>query len=113
GRGVYFKFRATDQQIIEGDRALSLTFRVPTAWRGELLDVLIRGDSQPSGFTSDVASLAGMTVKPQRVGVGRFLVATYRDDDPQGRQLARRLADAEAEMRHQIGSLSSGTLVSL
>jgi hypothetical protein len=111
GRGVYFKFRSTDQQIIEGDRTLRVTFRVPSTWQGEWIEVLILGDSHPKGFTSGfssgVASLAGISAKPQRVGAGRFLVATYRPDSDRARDLARRLADAEAEMRDQVQRLGS------
>lgn len=106
GRGVYFKFRSTEQQIIEGHRQLSLTLRVPPSWRGEMLEILVRGENQPRGFTSGVASLAGMTPKAEQVGVGRFLVATYRSDDPQAQQVARNLADTEAEMRRRLQSVS-------
>lgn len=107
GRGVYFKFRSTDQQIIEGDRTLRVTFRVASTWQGEWIEVLILGDSHSSGFSSGVASLAGITSKPQRVGAGRFLVATYRPDSDRARDLARRLADAEADMRDQVQRLGS------
>jgi hypothetical protein len=111
GRGAYFKFRSTDQQIIEGDRTLRVTLRVPSTWQGEWIEVLILGDSHPtgfsSGFSSGVASLAGIASKPQRVGAGRFLVATYRPDSDRARDLARRLADAEAAMRDQVQRLGS------
>lgn len=105
GRGVYFKFRSTEQQIIEGHRQLSLTLRVPQSWRGELVEVAILAESLPRGFASGVASLTGLTPKPQSVGVGRFLVATYRADDAEIQQAARRLADTEAEMRRQFQSV--------
>ncbi len=107
GRGVYFKFRSTDQQIIEGDRQLSLTLRVPASWRGELLEVAIRGENRPRGFSSGVASLTGLAPKSERVGVGRFLVATFRSDDPEAQQVARKLADTEAEMRRRLQSVNS------
>lgn len=107
GRGVYFKFRSTEQQIIEGHRQLSLTLRVPRSWRGELLEVMVRAESLPRGFASGVASLAGMGRKPQTVGIGRFLVATYRSDDAPGQQAARRLADAEAAMRRHLQAVGS------
>lgn len=112
GRGVYFKFRSTDQQIIEGDRVLSLTLRVPASWRGELLDVQIRGDSMPRGFSWSVAALAAATPKPERIGGGRFLVATYRGDDPQAKKVTRRLADAETLMRQRVQGVTAESLVS-
>jgi len=109
GRGVYFKFRSTDQQIIEGDRVLRMTLRVPATWRGELIEVMVTGDSQRSGFSSDVASFAGLASRPQRVGTGRFLVAAYRGDCPDARQAARRLAvgrcrsgDAKPRACHRV-----------
>ena len=100
GRGVYFKFRSTDQQIIEGDRVVRMTLRVPASWRGELIEVMITGDSQRSGFS--------LSNKPQRVGTGRFLVATYRSDCPDARQSARQLADAETAMRSHVHAIQAG-----
>lgn len=108
GRGVYFKFRSTDQQIIEGDRVLRMTLRVPASWRGELIEVMITGDSHRTGFSSGVASLAGLSNQPQRVGIGRFLVATYRSDCPDARQSARQLADAETAMRNHVHAIKAG-----
>lgn len=99
GRGVYFKFRSTDRQIIEGDRVLHITLRVPADWRGELLDVLILGDRYPSGLASGLSSLTGRPARPVRMGAARFLVAAFPAQDREARQLARRMADAEAEMR--------------
>lgn len=108
GRGVYFKFRSTDQQIIEGDRVLRMTLRVPATWRGELIEVMVTGDSQRTGFSSDVASFAGLNNRTQRVGTGRFLVAAYRGDCADARQAARRLADAEAAMRSHVHAIGAG-----
>lgn len=113
GRGVYFKFRSTDQQIIEGDRVLRMTLRVPASWRGELIEVMVTGDSQRSGFSSDVASFAGLASRPQRVGTGRFLVAAYRGDCPDARQAARRLADAEAAMRSHVHAIGASEMAPL
>lgn len=108
GRGVYFKFRSTDQQIIEGDRVVRMTLQVPQSWRGELIEVMITGDSHRSGFPAGVATLTGLQSKPQRVGVGRFLVAAYRSDSPEARQAARQLADAEAVMRKHVHAIQAG-----
>lgn len=102
GRGVYFKFRSTDRQIIEGDRVLRITLRVPSAWRGELLDVLIMGDRYPSGLASGLSSLAGRPARPVRMGTALFLVAAFPAEDREVRQLARRMVDAEAVMRARL-----------
>lgn len=112
GRGVYFKFRSTDRQIIEGDRLLQITLRVPADWRGELLDVLIMADRYPSGWASGLSSLTGMPAKPVRMGAGRFSVAAFPAEDREARQLARRMVDAEAEMRAcLLGVRGAGTPV--
>lgn len=108
GRGVYFKFRSTDQQIIEGDRVLRMTLQVPASWRGELVEVMIAGDSHRTGFSSGVANLTGLNSRPQRVGTGRFLVAAYRSDCPDARHSARQLADAEAAMRSHVHAIQAG-----
>lgn len=99
GRGVYFKFRSTDQQIIEGDRLLRVVLRVPGDWRGELIDVLVIGDSAPPPA---LLQLPGINRGPRRVGQSRFLVAAFRCDDPQACQLARQMVAAESQMRDQL-----------
>lgn len=102
GRGVYFKFRSTDQQIIEGDRLLQLTLRVPADWRGEWIDVLILGDRHPTGLSAGLSSLTGAPPKPVRVGAGRFLIAAYPNTDEHAQALARTLVDAESAMRTSL-----------
>lgn len=117
GRGVYFKFRSTDQQIIEGERVLQVSLRVPATWGGDLLDVVVIGDSRtdgasagfaaglPTGLSSWAGTFRGQSGQSRRVGEGRFLVAAFRSDDLRAETLAKRLADAESLMRSRFASL--------
>lgn len=107
GRAVYFKFRSTDRQIIEGERTLGVTLRVPQDWQGELIDVQITADSQSSGLSTQVASWAGLGTSPQRVGAARFLVAAYRSDCVTARSAARDLSAAESQLRREVQRLQS------
>ena len=43
GRGVYFKFRWTADQVLEGEKRFRWTVAVPESWRGGLIDVQIIG----------------------------------------------------------------------
>jgi len=99
GRGVYFKLRADDTQILEGDRVFTVVLKVPSSWRGELVDVRIEAESITKGFSSVVSSLAGLKPKSGIVGRGRFLVAAHLHNDAEISAAAGALYQAESKMR--------------
>lgn len=105
GRAVYFKFRATEQQILEGERPLSLTLRVPADWRSEMIEVAVVADSLPNGLSSSVAAWTGWEPSPQRLAAARFLVAAYRADCAEARAVTAQLAIAETQMRRHLQPL--------
>ncbi len=95
GRGVYFKLRADNRQVLEGDKTFRVVLRVPASWRGELMDVRVEAESLAKGFSA----LAGMAPKSRQVGAARFLVATFLTGDRQVHALAKHVGDAELAMR--------------
>ncbi|MGV3484415.1 MAG: hypothetical protein ACO1RT_08355 [Planctomycetaceae bacterium] len=106
GRGVYFKLRAGDQQVLEGDKSFTLVLKVPASWRGELIDFRVEAESMAKSFSTSLSSLAGVAPKSQVVGTARFIVATHLQGDGEMESLARQLAESESTMRqHAARSL--------
>ncbi len=92
GRGVYFKLRWTDTQVLEGERLFRMTISVPPTWRGELVDVNVVGEAEHRPFGSWESEL-------KTVASANFVVATYLHDDAEAASLAHRLANAEYDLR--------------
>lgn len=93
GRAVYFKWRRSANQILEGDKTLKLIFQVPDHWRGSLIDIFITAQSEKS-------TLGGLDKQIKTMGQSNFVVAIHRDGDQQAANLSRQLADAEHSLRH-------------
>ena len=93
GRGVYFKLRSTELQVLEGEKCFSLTWKVPEAWRGCLLDVSVEAQVEKRSLTN----LWDRETKT--ISAHRFVVAVYRAEDPVAKQAAEDLADAERSLR--------------
>lgn len=92
GRGAYFKFRATTQQVIEGDKRITLTLCVPDGWRGGQLDVHISADKLHR-------SLPGLEPESRTVGGARFVVTTFTDGDEAMLRAVQGLTGAERKLR--------------
>lgn len=92
GRGVFFKLRAAEQQVLEGEKQFGITLSVPATWRADLLDVKIKGErkTRPFGAFSDEIEI---------VGEAHFVVATYRKGDTEAGTWARNLAASEDNLR--------------
>jgi hypothetical protein len=91
GRGVYFKLRWTAQQVLEGEKVFAVTLRVPSTWRGGLMDVSVIAQSERKKF--------GWDNEPETIGAAEFVVAAYRQGDDEAEQRARELSDAEYALR--------------
>ena len=95
GRGVYFKLKWTEQQVLEGEKVFHLTLSVPAAWRSGLIDVSVIAQSEKKsfgGWDRDVVTL----------GRASFVVAVYRTGDSEAMAAARNLADAEDNLRRTV-----------
>jgi hypothetical protein len=99
GRGVYFKLRADDRQVLEGDKQFTVVLSVPADWRGELIDFRVEAESMTKSFSSSLSSFAGVAPKSQVVGASRFIVATHLSGDMELSRLARQLGECELRLR--------------
>ncbi len=87
--GVYFKLRSTPQVTLEGLRTFVVVLEVPSAWRGDLLEV------QANAYGKHKEDSKGM----QELGQERFWVAVYRDDDQQAASFAIGFAQQQSKLR--------------
>lgn len=101
GRGVYFKLKSDDRQILEGDRPFFVTLRVPANWRGELVEFRAEAEAMTKSFSTSLSSFAGIAPKSHVVGSSRFMVAVHLAGDLEMAIAARRVAEAERAIRDQ------------
>ncbi|TWU41632.1 hypothetical protein Q31b_30860 [Novipirellula aureliae] len=97
GRGVYFKLKWTEQQVLEGEKVFHLTLNVPATWRSGLVDVSVIAQSEKKsfgGWDRDVVTL----------GRANFVVAVYRAGDSEAMAAAKNLADAEDTLRRTVAA---------
>ena len=93
GRGVYFKLRWTAKQILEGQKTFQLVLEVPNSWRAGLIDVSVLAQSEQKSF-------AGWDRDSKTLGSANFVVAVYREEDKQAAAQARKMANAEYDLRN-------------
>ncbi len=110
GRGVYFKLRWTAQQILEGEKTFRLSLRVPSEWRGSLMDVSViaQGERKSFGWDREIKTL----------GSANFVVALFKDHDTEAETIARSLAESEYALRilaakHRVTEIDSHSLPSM
>ncbi len=89
---VYFKFRATPQETLEGSRDLLLILRVPRDWQTDvaLLDCRAQVTQPTEGWSKSSAS---------RTLGGRFTIALHTQLDAAARVRAERYLEAERRLR--------------
>jgi hypothetical protein len=90
GRGVYFKFRWTAIQVLEGEKHFQVSFAVPRGWRGGLIDVDVTA-AVPEKPLFGAAKL-------KTVANRQFVVAAYRRSDTAAGELALRLAELDRKL---------------
>jgi hypothetical protein len=88
--GVYFKLRSTPQATLEGLRSFLITLEVPTAWRGDILEIqtVAFGRRGPESEQS-----------MKELGESRFWVAVYRDGDTEAANYALAFAQQQNKLR--------------
>ncbi len=86
-RGVFFKLRATPQQVLEGDKLFYLVVTAPVDWRAGLLSLRMRAQSTRR-------SLPGMPPEPVLLADRQFLIAIHRHDDGAARLAANEFRSA-------------------
>lgn len=92
GSGVYFKLKASQRNLLEGERQFALVLRVPSSWRADYVAIHCQAEGVQRGIVSqfDQQHFAG-----QR----QFLVALYLEGDAQARAAAENFSRAEANLR--------------
>lgn len=93
GTGAYFKLKPSPQTSLEGAKDFGLVMRVPENWRGDL----VRIHCQAVGVYSGV--VPALDDRPGSCGEAQFTVALYVADDPEARELAVSLVQAEHELK--------------
>jgi hypothetical protein len=110
GRGVYFKLRWTAQQILEGEKTFRLTLKVPSGWRGTLMDVSVIAQGERKTITWERET--------KTIGSANFVVAVFKEHDRDAEAEARSLAECEYALRtlaakHRASEANSHSLPSV
>jgi len=92
GHGVFFKWKPSPQQSLEGMHEVTCSFRVPRAWKADWLDVTCRARAKSNTYF-------GTEIK--EVGSARVAVGAYLLGDEAGRAAALKLAAAQGYRQMQ------------
>ncbi|WP_182868763.1 hypothetical protein [Stieleria mannarensis] len=90
GRGVYFKFRWTTQQVLEGEKLFRVSFAVPESWRGGLLEVSV------TAHGIDQSLFGSSKLRPR--ASQDFVVAVHQQGDLEAADIALRLAQLDRKL---------------
>lgn len=99
GTGVYFKLKATERNLLEGERQFAVVLRVPRGWRADYVHLYSEADGVNRGV---VRSLD----EPVRCGQRDFLVGLYLAGDQQARAAAEQFVSSEAQLQQVARSKS-------
>lgn len=93
GRGVYFKLKSSERNLLEGERDFAVIVRVPSGWRGDYLHVRCEAEGIARGLVSSLD-------QRQLCGQRDFLIALYLEGDAEARRAAEALSQAEVHLRN-------------
>ena len=85
-KGVFFKFKQSNQVSLEGVQAITCSFIVPRKWRGDYLLLACRADGERTRYF-----MRGI----YPCGESRFVVGLFLDGDREAKQAAIALADRQ------------------
>jgi hypothetical protein len=94
GTGAYFKLRSSSDTSLEGDREFTMTFRVPSDWRGDIMYLKCEAHEMHRG-------------KLISCGSAHFVLALHLQDDQEVREAAQKLVYAEARLRREVTKKAS------
>lgn len=92
GSGVYFKLKASERNLLEGQRDFALVLQVPSSWRADYLHIRCEAEGVVRGL---VSSLDEKTLCGQR----DFLVSLHLAGDEPARRTAEAFSRAETSLR--------------
>ena len=90
GTGVYFDFKQSQANTLEGSRDLIVAFEVPVTWRGGVLQTTFTSTGKQKKFGSLKSDF-----KFARV----FVLPTYLKGDDQARQFSYEFVNSEMQLR--------------
>lgn len=97
GYGVYFKLRPSRSTSLEGEKDLTVVFRVPREWRGDYVQLSCTAIGVRRGVVRPLDEHAVF-------GARRFVVALYVDGDGSAKAAAERLVRAESELLKTVSA---------
>lgn len=90
GTGVYFDFKQSPLNTLEGGRDLIVAFEVPVNWRGGVLQVTFSSTGKQKKFG---------TLKSDFEFARIFVLPTYLQGDDQARQFSHDFVESEMQLR--------------
>ncbi|MEM9411049.1 MAG: hypothetical protein AAGA30_08045 [Planctomycetota bacterium] len=101
GTGVYFQFRPSRTEKLDGGRTLNAIYSVPMGWRGGVLEVTFT-------LKAKVKKFAGLTDEVQFAR--RFMMPVYLSGDDQARAVTEFYSRTEQKLRNDWYRLESQAL---
>ena len=92
GRGVYFRFRLTPQQTLEGAKRFSLVLRVPDGWQSGYVSLTCQARCLQKTYP-------GVKPKVSNCASQRFLVTLHESGNDRAKRAAERFRLAEQQLR--------------
>jgi hypothetical protein len=86
--------RSSSDTSLEGDREFTMTFRVPSTWRGDVMYLKCEAQELHQG-------------KLVSRGSAHFVLALHLQDDEEVREAAEILVDAEALLRREVTRMAA------
>lgn len=96
GKGVYFKWMRTAEQVLDGEKEFQFTLKTPNHWRcGTIcLTVIASGSEKQFNFQSASWQHHATELQSQE-----FVIAIHREADKQASEAALKLSEQEQKLR--------------
>lgn len=96
GKGVYFKWMRTAEQVLDGEKEFQFTLQTPDRWRCGTICLTVIASGSDKQFNFQSASWQQNTKELQSQ---EFVIAIHREDDPKAAQAAVELTELEQKLR--------------
>lgn len=96
GKGVYFKWMRTAEQVLDGEKEFQFTLQTPDQWRCGTICLTVIASGTDKQFNFQSVSWQQNTKELQSQ---EFVIAIHREDDPKAAQAALELTEQEQRLR--------------
>ena len=96
GKGVYFKWMRTAEQVLDGEKEFQFTLQTPDRWRCGTICLTVIASGTDKQFNFQSASWQQNTKELQSQ---EFVIAIHREGDPKAAQAALELTEQEQRLR--------------